>query len=376
MWEALAVGDEVMGEIGAEEAKEAYQRAKAEYERVKSEHASAVSQRKDVLSEAKKSQKKTIASLERQIASLENDLHGKVASVGRVSLYHDRLEAGGSTYKLEHGLRVTVNTSGGRYSTTEVSGGGASIGGAVIGAAIAGVPGAVIGGRKKVKSKEVVHDDRHLYVTIESPEGGQAIDLNPDLEQRARALAAQVPGCINQYQGLMQDIPPKIRALKAQVEEAEKDDVVSTAQGELDRELNDTERLEAAKQARDEARQLYRDEKKKAKTPLFGSRPHGENDGAGEVEESLDEAVASGAEPGHAESRAEAGSEQRGRSFSGILWKILGAAVIALGAFFLLGMLGGILDGYGVAFILTCLVLGCGMVYLGIRLMRRGKAKS
>ena len=28
MWEALAVGDEVMGETGAEEAKEAYQRAK------------------------------------------------------------------------------------------------------------------------------------------------------------------------------------------------------------------------------------------------------------------------------------------------------------------------------------------------------------
>lgn len=79
---------------------------------------------------------------------------------------------------------------------------------------------------------------------------------------------------------------------------------------------------------------------------------------------------------GHAESRVEAGSEQRGRSFSGILWKILGVVVIALGAFFLLGMLGGILDGYGVAFILTCLVLGCGMVYLGIRLMRRGKAKS
>ena len=159
MWEALAVGDEVMGETGAEKAKEAYQRAEAEYERVKSEHASVVSQCKDVLSEAKKSQTKTIASLERQIASLENDLHGKVTSVGVVSLFHDRIEAGGSTYKLEHGLRVTVNTSGGRYSTTEVSGGGASIGGAIIGAAIAGVPGAVIGGRKKVKSKEVVHDE-------------------------------------------------------------------------------------------------------------------------------------------------------------------------------------------------------------------------
>lgn len=365
-----------MGETGVEDAKEAYQRAKAEYEQIKSEHNSVVSRRKDVLNEAKRSQKKTIASLNRQIASLENNLHGKVASVGGVSLYHDRLEAGGSTYKLEHGLRVTVNTSGGKYSTTEVSGGGASIGGAVIGAAIAGVPGAVIGGRKKVKSKETIHDDRHLYVTIESPQGGQSVNLNPDLEQQARSLAAQVPGCINQYQGLVQDIPPKIKALKAKLEEAEKDEAVSLAQGELDTVLDDTERLEAARQARDEAKQRYRDEKKQTKTPLFGSRVHGDHDGAGEAEEPLDDVTVSEVEQVYSESPAEAVPEQRGKGFSRILWKVLGLAVIALGVFFLLGMLGGILDGYGIAFVLVCLGLGCGLVYLGIRLMRRGKAKS
>lgn len=365
-----------MGETGVEDAKEAYQRAKAEYEQIKSEHNSVVSQRKDVLNEAKRSQKKTIASLNRQIAFLENNLHGKVASVGGVSLYHDRLEAGGSTYKLEHGLRVTVNTSGGKYSTTEVSGGGASIGGAVIGAAIAGVPGAVIGGRKKVKSKEIIHDDRHLYVTIESPQGGQSVNLNPDLEQQARSLAAQVPGCINQYQGLVQDIPPKIKALKAKLEEAEKDEAVSLAQGELDTVLDDTERLEAARQACDEAKQRYRDEKKQTKTPLFGSRVHGDHDGAGEAEEPLDDVTVSEVEQVYSESPAEAVPEQRGKGFSRILWKVLGLAVIALGVFFLLGMLGGILDGYGIAFVLVCLGLGCGLVYLGIRLMRRGKAKS
>lgn len=370
------MGSQIMGETGVEDAKEAYQRAKAEYEQIKSEHNSVVSQRKDVLNEAKRSQKKTIASLNRQIASLENNLHGKVASVGGVSLYHDRLEAGGSTYKLEHGLRVTVNTSGGKYSTTEVSGGGASIGGAVIGAAIAGVPGAVIGGRKKVKSKEIIHDDRHLYVTIESPQGGQSVNLNPDLEQQARSLAAQVPGCINQYQGLVQDIPPKIKALKAKLEEAEKDEAVSLAQGELDTVLDDTERLEAARQARDEAKQRYRDEKKQTKTPLFGSRVHGDHDGAGEAEEPLDDVTVSEVEQVYSESPAEAVPEQRGKGFSRILWKVLGLAVIALGVFLLLGMLGGILDGYGIAFVLVCLGLGCGLVYLGIRLMRRGKAKS
>ena len=370
------MGSQIMGETGVEDSKEAYQRAKAEYEQIKSEHNSVVSQRKDVLNEAKRSQKKTIASLNRQIASLENNLHGKVASVGGVSLYHDRLEAGGSTYKLEHGLRVTVNTSGGKYSTTEVSGGGASIGGAVIGAAIAGVPGAVIGGRKKVKSKEIIHDDRHLYVTIESPQGGQSVNLNPDLEQQARSLAAQVPGCINQYQGLVQDIPPKIKALKAKLEEAEKDEAVSLAQGELDTVLDDTERLEAARQARDEAKQRYRDEKKQTKTPLFGSRVHGDHDGAGEAEEPLDDVTVSEVEQVYSESPAEAVPEQRGKGFSRILWKVLGLAVIALGVFFLLGMLGGILDGYGIAFVLVCLGLGCGLVYLGIRLMRRGKAKS
>lgn len=377
---AFTVGEDVTSEARVEDAKEAYQRAKVEYERAKSEHDDAVSKCKDALNAAKRSQKKTIASLNRQVASLENDLHGKVASVGAISLYHDRLEAGGATYKLEHGLRVTVSTSGSKYSTTDVSGGGVSIGGAVVGAAIAGVPGAVIGGRKKVKSKEVVHDDRHLYVTIEGPRGGQAVSLNPDLEQQARSLASQVPGCINQYQGLVQDIPPKIKALKTKVEEAEKDDAVPTAQTELERTLNDTERLEAARQARDEARQHYHDEKKQAKTPLFGLHPHGSHDdaeeaGAEEAAEPLGEAVAFEGEQGRPAPQAKAGAAQRGRSFSGILWKILGVAVIALGIFFLLGMLGGMLDGYGIAFVLTCLVLGGGLVYLGIRLMRRGKAK-
>lgn len=206
------MGSENMSEARIQETKDAYQHAKAAYEQIKSEHESAVSQCKEALGEAKKSQKKTITTLNRQIASLENDLHGKVASVGNVSLYHDRLETGNTTYRLEHGLRVSVSTSGNKYSTTEVSGGGVSVGGAVIGAAIAGVPGAVIGGRKKVKSKEVVHDDRHLYITIESPHGGQVVDLNPELEPLARSLAAKVPGCINLYQGLIQDIPPKIKA--------------------------------------------------------------------------------------------------------------------------------------------------------------------
>ena len=88
------MGSQIMGETGVEDAKEAYQRAKAEYEQIKSEHNSVVSQRKDVLNEAKRSQKKTIASLNRQIASLENNLHGKVASVGGGSLYHDRPRGG------------------------------------------------------------------------------------------------------------------------------------------------------------------------------------------------------------------------------------------------------------------------------------------
>lgn len=323
------MGGDGTSETRVDDAKEAYRRAKVEYERIKSEHDGAVSRCKDALNEAKRSQKKTIASLNRQVASLENDLHGKVASVGTISLYHDRLEAGGVTYKLEHGLRVTVSTSGSKYSTTDVSGGGVSIGGAVVGAAIAGVPGAVIGGRKKVKSKEVVHDDRHLYVTIEGPRGGQAVSLNPDLEQQARSLASQVPGCINQYQGLVQDIPPKIKALKTKVEEAEKDDAVPTAQAELERTMNDTERLEAAKQARDEARQHYHDEKKQAKTPLFGLHPHGSYDDAGEAgaeeaAEPLGEAVAFEGEQGRPAPQAEAGAAQRGTGFSGILWKILG----------------------------------------------------
>lgn len=363
-----------MGEANVEEAKDAYQRAKAEYEQIKSEHESAVSQRKDVLKEAEKSQKKTIASLNRQITSLENDLHGRVASVAGVSLYHDRLEAGGTTYRLEHDLRVTISTSGSKYSTTNVSGGGVSVGGAVVGDAIAGVPGAVIGGRKKVKSKEVVHDDRHLYMTIESLQGGQTISLNPDLEQRARSLAAQVPGCINQYQGLSQDIPPKIKALRAKEEEAKKDAAVSAAQAELDRAMKDTERLEAARLARDGARQLYHDAKKQAKSPMFGLHARSAGDDADETEECSGDVRVHKAE--QTDSAATVRVGQRGKGFTGVVWKILGVLVIALGVFFLLGMLGGILGGYEISVILFCLVLGGGLVYLGIRLIRRGKAKS
>ena len=108
--------------------------------------------------------------------------------------------------------------------------------------------------------------------------------------------------------------------------------------------------------------------------------PHGSYDDAGEAgaeeaAEPLGEAVAFEGEQGRPAPQAEAGAAQRGTGFSGILWKILGVAVIALGIFFLLGMLGGMLDGYGVTFVLICLVLGCGLIYLGIRLMRRGKAK-
>lgn len=379
-WKSIEVisrcmGANSMGEASVDETKDAYRHAKMEYDQIKSEHEAVVSQRKDALKEAKKSQKKTIASLNSQMAKLENDLHGRVAKVGGVSLYHDRLEVDGTTYKLEHGLRVTVFTSGSKYATTNVSGGGASIGGAVVGAAIAGVPGAIIGGRKKVKSKEVVHDERHLYVSVESPQGGQVADLNPDLEEQARSLAAQVPGCINLYQGLSQDIPPKIEALKAKVAEAEKDAAVSAAEAELERAVNDTERLEAAKQVRDETKQLYHDEKKQHRSPFFGSHAHGGQDDGEEAEEACDRTPVSRTEQEHPGVPAQAGSGQKRKSLSVILWKILGVLAIVFGIFFLLGMLGGVLDGYEISFNLVCLVLGCGLVYLGIRLMRHGKTE-
>lgn len=59
---------------------------------------------------------------------------------------------------------IAFTMTGDIASQTNVKGGGASVGGALVGAAVAGPVGAVIGGRKKVRSETTTLDTRRTFL--------------------------------------------------------------------------------------------------------------------------------------------------------------------------------------------------------------------
>jgi hypothetical protein len=59
---------------------------------------------------------------------------------------------------------VHFKVEGSKRYENKISGGGSSISGAIIGDAIAGDVGAIVGSRKAVKSKEIVHDERLIVL--------------------------------------------------------------------------------------------------------------------------------------------------------------------------------------------------------------------
>lgn len=65
---------------------------------------------------------------------------------------------------------IAFTKTGELTAQTNVSGGGASIGGALVGAAVAGPVGAIIGGRKKVKTHTTTMDNRRTILKF--TEGG------------------------------------------------------------------------------------------------------------------------------------------------------------------------------------------------------------
>lgn len=58
---------------------------------------------------------------------------------------------------------------------TEISGGGVSVGGAIIGGVIAGPVGAILNGRKQIKTEQKTKDNRKLYLIIQ--EDGRTYNL-------------------------------------------------------------------------------------------------------------------------------------------------------------------------------------------------------
>lgn len=207
---------------------------------------------------AKDNHDQRVASAKQHLESLEDQLSGLIMEVGDISLHRDRIVAGDS-YELVPDLKVEVVSSGSRYTTTLVSGGGPNIGGALVGDVLAGSVGAIVGGQQKVTSEEVPHDERKLFFTISSSQGGETKACNPDLEQSLRDLAAKVPSCIAAYPSLKESIPPKIAIAREELSQVEEDtSELDNAERAVNAAKEDTTELEKAKSTFSQANQRYK----------------------------------------------------------------------------------------------------------------------
>ena len=90
-----------------------------------------------------------------------------------LDVYLDYINYRGQVYPLDEQTTTEISSSGNVYTTTDVkSKNGVSLGGALVGAAIAGPIGTVVGGKKtKVKTNTTVHDDRKLFLTVNTSKG-------------------------------------------------------------------------------------------------------------------------------------------------------------------------------------------------------------
>ncbi len=149
---------------------------------------------KDAESELKrvtKEHERQIKDCKDEIEQVRNGFYGHVQTFGGIVLYGDRIVAEKKSIPLSDDLEIEINTSGNVYSETTVRGGGTSVAGAVIGGAVAGPVGAVVGGRKGVKSKSEVQDERKLFISIVSSIDSAVVELDPKMELDARKLVAE-----------------------------------------------------------------------------------------------------------------------------------------------------------------------------------------
>ena len=111
-----------------------------------------------------------------------------------LDVYLDYINYRGQVYPLDEQTTTEISSSGNVYTTTDVkSKNGVSLGGALVGAAIAGPIGTVVGGKKtKVKTNTTVHDDRKLFLTVNTSKGSISCECDPDDENIVRELAANI----------------------------------------------------------------------------------------------------------------------------------------------------------------------------------------
>lgn len=219
-----------------------------------------------LISDCKKERQNELKPIEEEIKALHNKHTSMLEMCGSVVLYEHGIQVGSSFYNWNQDVTITVSSSGNIYSTQKITGGGVSIPGAVVGGALFGVAGAVIGSRKKVKSKEVVHDNRSLIVSASSAEDGSSASVNPDKEAKLRGLLSRVESVKRRYPDLMKEYIPRLEQLEQEREQVKEK---YTAQlDEYDKELEriaeqEQEELSTAQQVFDQALEQYKDYQKK-----------------------------------------------------------------------------------------------------------------
>lgn len=153
------------------------------------------------LKAVEKEKAKTIKAMENGLENLaaekealELSLTSPSFSYGAVDVFLDHVTYQGHSFPLDENTTTEISASGNVYSTTDVkSKNGVSLGGALIGTAIAGPIGTVVGGKKtKVKTDTTVHDNRKLYLTVNTSKGAFSCECDPDDETGVRELAANI----------------------------------------------------------------------------------------------------------------------------------------------------------------------------------------
>ena len=141
-----------------------------------------------------KNMEKGLQALAADKESLALKLTSPSFSYEDLDVYLDYINYRGQVYPLDEQTTTEISSSGNVYTTTDVkSKNGVSLGGALVGAAIAGPIGTVVGGKKtKVKTNTTVHDDRKLFLTVNTSKGSISCECDPDDENIVRELAANI----------------------------------------------------------------------------------------------------------------------------------------------------------------------------------------
>jgi len=184
----------------SQQARDALKRLKI----AEAEHTKNVSAAELQVVEAKIDHQKQLKKADQEIQQAKDILSGVLGTFGSVQLYGDRVVQGNHTLRLGNGVEASVNTSGSKYTTSDVHGtsGGFGLGRAVVGGAIAGPLGAAVGGatkKGKVETTTTVHDERKLFITINNSDGYITEQGSPDSEVSARNFVAEIMNAVASY---------------------------------------------------------------------------------------------------------------------------------------------------------------------------------